>query len=237
MTKESAAPKIGSGACIRCAMEGSHSQRVRFGEWYGVVDRLGRSLSHLVDFLSEIHAKKVDLFIHQQGADTTTPAGKALFGMMGVFAEFERSMIQERVRSGIKRVRAAGQRWGRRKLEETDPAIERTWLRKRDDGWWLILPPARSRLKQTPRTVGSRLVFIHWHDSRPDAPWLYDQQGNYRGKLSANPYDPNSTSNPYGRYGSPFSPDSIKNPYGTGNPYSPSSPTNPYGRGLRIEGR
>src|SRR5262249_58608736 len=55
------------------------------------VDRLGRSLANLVNFLSEIHAKKVDLFIHQQGIDTTTPAGKALFGMMGVFAEFERS--------------------------------------------------------------------------------------------------------------------------------------------------
>ena len=82
-------------------------------------DRLGRSLSHLVNFLSEIHAKKVDLFIHQQGIDTTTPAGKALFGVMGVFAEFERSMIQERVRSGIKRVRANGQRWGRPSIEET----------------------------------------------------------------------------------------------------------------------
>ena len=42
-------------------------------------DRLGRSLSHLVNFLSEIHARKVDLFIHQQGIDTTTPAGKALY--------------------------------------------------------------------------------------------------------------------------------------------------------------
>ena len=46
-----------------------------------------------------------------------------------------------------------------------------------------------------------------------------------------------STSNPYGRYGSPYSPDSIKNPYGAGNPYSPNSPTNPYGRGLRIQGK
>ena len=70
-----------------------------------------------------------------------------------------------------------------------------------------------------------------------DAPRLYDQEGNYRGKLSTNPYDPDSTSNPYGRYGSPFSPDSINNPFGAGNPYNPSSPTNPYGRGLRIEGR
>lgn len=86
------------------------------------VDRLGRSLSHLVNFLSEIHAKKVDLFIHQQGIDTTTSAGKALFGVMGVFAEFERSMIQERVKAGIKRARANGQRWGRQTIEASDPA-------------------------------------------------------------------------------------------------------------------
>ena len=70
-----------------------------------------------------------------------------------------------------------------------------------------------------------------------DAPQLYDQEGNYRGKLSTNQFDPDSMSNPYGRYGSPFSPDSINNPFGAGNPYNPSSPTNPYGRGLRIEGR
>ena len=70
-----------------------------------------------------------------------------------------------------------------------------------------------------------------------DAPRLYDQQGNYRGKLSANPYDSDSSSNPYGRYGSRFSPDSINNPYGAGNPYRSDSPNNPYGRGLRIEGQ
>jgi hypothetical protein len=56
------------------------------------VDRLGRSLQDLIGFLSEIHAAGVDLFLHQQGLDTTMPAGKALFQMMGVFAEFERSM-------------------------------------------------------------------------------------------------------------------------------------------------
>ena len=98
------------------------------------VDRLGRSLTHLVSFLSEIHAKKVDLFIHQQGIDTTTPAGKALFGVMGVFAEFERSMIQERVKAGIKRVRAKGQRWGRRTIEETDPAVCTRMLELRREG-------------------------------------------------------------------------------------------------------
>ena len=51
-------------------------------------------------------------------------------------------------------------------------------------------------------------------------PKLFDQQGNYRGRLSTNPYLPDSTSNPYGRYGSPYSPDSLNNPYGAGNPYS-----------------
>jgi DNA invertase Pin-like site-specific DNA recombinase len=66
------------------------------------VDRLGRSLQDLVGFLSEIHAAGVDLFLHQQGLDTTTPAGKAMFQMLGVFAEFERSIIQERVRAGLR---------------------------------------------------------------------------------------------------------------------------------------
>jgi DNA invertase Pin-like site-specific DNA recombinase len=45
----------------------------------------------------------IDLFLHQQGLDTTTPAGKAKFQMMGVFVEFERAIIQERVRAGLAR--------------------------------------------------------------------------------------------------------------------------------------
>src|SRR5262245_4119380 len=57
------------------------------------VDRLGRSLQDLLAVLSEFHAKRVGLYLHQQGVDTTTPAGKSLFSMMGVFAEFERAMI------------------------------------------------------------------------------------------------------------------------------------------------
>ncbi len=77
------------------------------------VDRLGRSLPHLVAFLGELHALKIDLYLHQQGIDTTTPAGKAMFQMMGVFAEFERAMIQERVKSGLSRARASGKRLGR----------------------------------------------------------------------------------------------------------------------------
>ena len=70
-----------------------------------------------------------------------------------------------------------------------------------------------------------------------DAPRLYDQQGNYRGKLSANPYDPDSTSNQFGRYGSPFSSESLNNQFGAGSPFRPDSPNNPYGKGWKIEGR
>ena len=77
------------------------------------VDRLGRSLQNLIEFLGELHGKRVDLYLHQQGIDTSTPAGKALFQMMGVFAEFERAMIRERVRSGLERAKAQGKRLGR----------------------------------------------------------------------------------------------------------------------------
>jgi len=88
------------------------------------VDRLGRSLQHLIEFLSEIHAKDVDLYLHQQGIDTSTPAGKAMFQMLGVFSEFERSMIQERVRAGLNRARSQGKRLGRPKVTaKTEQAI------------------------------------------------------------------------------------------------------------------
>ena len=82
------------------------------------VDRLGRSLKDLVAFLSELHALGIDLFLHQQGLDTTTPAGKAMFQMLGVFAEFERSIIQERVRAGLLRAKREGKRLGRPPIAE-----------------------------------------------------------------------------------------------------------------------
>lgn len=80
------------------------------------VDRLGRSLQDLVAFLSDLHALKVDLFLKQQGIDTTTPGGKAMFQMLGVFAEFERSIIQERVRAGLRRAKDEGKTLGRPRL-------------------------------------------------------------------------------------------------------------------------
>jgi DNA invertase Pin-like site-specific DNA recombinase len=80
------------------------------------VDRMGRSLADLVGTLQELHGAKVDLFLHQQAIDTTTPAGRAMFGMLGVFAEFERSMIQARVNAGLARAKAAGVKLGRPKV-------------------------------------------------------------------------------------------------------------------------
>ncbi len=76
------------------------------------VDRLGRSLSDLLNILAELDASGVSLYLHQQALDTTTPAGKAMFQMIGVFAEFERSMIQERVKAGLARARRKGVKLG-----------------------------------------------------------------------------------------------------------------------------
>jgi DNA invertase Pin-like site-specific DNA recombinase len=76
------------------------------------VDRLGRSLQDLVGFLSDTHGAGVNLYLHQQAVDTTTPGGRALFQMMGVFAEFERAMIRDRVKAGLANAKAKGVRLG-----------------------------------------------------------------------------------------------------------------------------
>jgi len=112
------------------------------------VDRLGRSLQDLVGFLSEIHALKVDLYLHQQGLDTTSPAGKAMFQMMGVFAEFERAMIQERVRAGLLRARGEGKRLGRPPI---DPALAERIRAALADG--LSVRKTAAKFKINPTTV------------------------------------------------------------------------------------
>lgn len=89
------------------------------------VDRLGRSLQDLVGFLGELNAKGIDLYLHRQGLDTSTPAGRAMFQMLGVFSEFERAMIQERVRAGLARARAQGKRLGRPKVGQRVEAAVR----------------------------------------------------------------------------------------------------------------
>jgi DNA invertase Pin-like site-specific DNA recombinase len=92
------------------------------------VDRLGRSLQHLVGFLNELQALNCNLYLHQQAIDTTTPSGRAMFQMCGVFAEFERSMIVERVNAGLARTKANGVKLGRgNKKDGKRSADEKRW--------------------------------------------------------------------------------------------------------------
>jgi DNA invertase Pin-like site-specific DNA recombinase len=126
------------------------------------VDRLGRSLQDLVTFLSELHSLGIDLFLHQQGLDTTTPAGKAMFQMLGVFAEFERSIIQERVRAGLARARSEGKRLGRPMIDEGLEKRIREALRAKDRPGVRVIAEqfgvavnTVQRVKRTPFVVGA----------------------------------------------------------------------------------
>ena len=100
----------------------------------------------IVASMSELHGKRVDLYLHQQGLDTSTPAGKALFQMMGVFAEFERAMIRERVNAGLARARATDVKLGRptvapnveqrvRELRAQGMGGDQDWSRSRRRHW------------------------------------------------------------------------------------------------------
>jgi DNA invertase Pin-like site-specific DNA recombinase len=86
------------------------------------IDRLGRSLIDLLGTIQHLEACGVDLYLDQQSIDTTTPAGRLMFQMTGAFAEFERSIIRQRVRAGLKRAVEKGKQLGRPRI---DPAIEK----------------------------------------------------------------------------------------------------------------
>jgi len=86
------------------------------------IDRLGRSLIDLLGTIQTLEACGVDLYLDQQSIDTTTPAGKLMFQVCGAFAEFERSMIRQRVHAGLKRAVAQGKQLGRPRI---DAALEK----------------------------------------------------------------------------------------------------------------
>ncbi len=77
------------------------------------IDRLGRSLQHLVEILNELQALKIDLYFQQQGMDTSTPSGRMIFSVFGAIGEFERNLIRERVIAGQQRAKAQGKKLGR----------------------------------------------------------------------------------------------------------------------------
>src|SRR5438105_4980088 len=138
------------GRCDRPGFDRLHKAIVR-GKFDVVaawsVDRLGRSLQDLVTFLGELHGAGCDLYLDRQGVDTSTPAGKAMFQMLGVFAEFERSLIVERIAAGIARARAKGTRsgkaFGRPKLSAEREAAVRAAL------------AAGTGIRRTARLVGT----------------------------------------------------------------------------------
>ena len=77
------------------------------------VDRASRNLSHLVEMMEDLDAMNVGMYFHQQAISTTTPSGKAMIQMAGVFASFERSMLKERILASHERAKAEGKKIGR----------------------------------------------------------------------------------------------------------------------------
>ena len=99
------------------------AQRRRFDvvmAW--AIDRLGRSLIDLLGTIQQLETCGVDLYLDQQAIDTTTPTGRLMFQITGAFAEFERSIIRQRIRAGLRRALEAGKQLGRPKI---DPALEK----------------------------------------------------------------------------------------------------------------
>jgi DNA invertase Pin-like site-specific DNA recombinase len=126
------------------------------------IDRLGRSLQDLISVLNELRQKRCDLYIHKQALDTNTPSGKMLFQMLGVFAEFEREIMRERIVAGQQRARAQGKRIGRRSM--IDEALQARAARLRSDGHSLkaiggrLNVSASNRSKSARRRVKTRWV-------------------------------------------------------------------------------
>ena len=94
------------------------------------IDRLGRSLIDLLGTIQNLEACKVDLYLDHQSIDTTTPAGRLMFQVTGAFAEFERSMIRQRVHAGLKRAVDRGKRLGRPKIDSATERRIQTYLRR-----------------------------------------------------------------------------------------------------------
>jgi DNA invertase Pin-like site-specific DNA recombinase len=87
------------------------------------VDRISRSMTDLLSFLGELKAKGVDLFLHQQNLDSSTPSGRAMFLLSGIFSELETAILKERIHAGLNRARQNGVRLGRPSVWNTPQVI------------------------------------------------------------------------------------------------------------------
>jgi DNA invertase Pin-like site-specific DNA recombinase len=102
------------------------------------LDRLGRSLRHLVNTLAELEARGVAFVSLRDNLDLCTPSGRLMFKVIGALAEFERALIQERVKAGLRNARAKGKRLGRPKIAVDGRQV--TALRKAGSSWSEVLP-------------------------------------------------------------------------------------------------
>lgn len=93
------------------------------------LDRFGRSLQHLQNAIATLRDAKVGFISLKEGFDLTTPMGKAFFGMLGVFAEFERDVIAERIRAGLRNAKAKGHLPGRKIDPKKGPSRTTLWRR------------------------------------------------------------------------------------------------------------
>jgi DNA invertase Pin-like site-specific DNA recombinase len=143
------------------------------------IDRLGRSLIDLLGTIQHLEGCRVDLYLDQQSIDTTTPTGRLMFQICGAFAEFERSMIRQRISAGLSRAKAQGKRLGRPKVPNTVERqvrrhlakgagilkvakIARDWYGTADQaGNGSGCPGDSRRLKATADTKRSPLVWLY----------------------------------------------------------------------------
>lgn len=97
------------------------------------LDRISRSLLHLVTLGAELHERGIGLHIIEQGIDSSTPEGRAMFGMLGVMAEFQRELIHANTMDGLAAARARGRVGGRRpKLTADQSALAQELYDKRE---------------------------------------------------------------------------------------------------------
>ena len=104
-------------------------KEMRQGKIQGIVivrlDRLGRSLKHLVNLLADFGERNVALVSLAEGLDLSTSTGRLMFGILGSLAEFERDLIRERVKAGLDYARAKGVRIGRKPISVDQSDIHR----------------------------------------------------------------------------------------------------------------
>ena len=129
------------------------------------VDRLGRSMKHLVSVLSQLDDLNVDVFSYVQGIDTSTQFGKSMFQMVGIFAELENNMRKDRQSIGIKRALDNGAKFGRKSIMNEELIFKINNLREEGHSMRYIAKECdvsttivQKAIKNTVRNTNSRVI-------------------------------------------------------------------------------